>query len=189
MTERAAFFIEVEQIVERVVEYAATDRRVFTVSRTVEPTAADLSSLTITVNKAEALAAQLAFYSPAALEYVASLLRARDGVISRRVATSIGPSRGNGLVGAVFLLFGLITFLSAIKAWFPAVSSWLLLISLVALMWLGWFIVSGIISAGHGTSRLLWYADIISAVVAAKKNGALNAQQAVAEQPQPEVVR
>lgn len=104
-------------------------------------------------------------YPDEVLKYVIRLLRAREGLITRRVTTLLGSSRGAGLLGVVIAGFAVSTLFTFLKALFPAVLSgvWLgLFVALfIGVIILGW----SALLAVHPANHLLYMADILEAVM------------------------
>lgn len=107
-------------------------------------------------------------FEPEVLEYVAAMCRARDGLVGRRVVAALGSSRGNGLLGLLLSALALAATWNVLRGWFPESPAGLFVLGFVLSLWGVLYIGASVLSGGHNTSRLLYYADVLDATVKLK---------------------
>lgn len=118
------------------------------------------------------------------LAYVAQAFRAREAVVGRRGATLWGSARGSGLLGMAIAALALSSVWTAMKTWLNLPGWGVLLgflITAVLLISLGVPAVLGVHRQGH----LLYYADLLDAVVKLKEKEMLQAPPVQARSADP----
>lgn len=165
MTERAAFFAQVDEILTIL---KAWPEDIASPPQKVTPSLAqEVEQLTAQAQIWEPLVHQLLPYSPAALRYVARQCRSRDGAVNRWVASALGPSRGNGLIGVLLSALASATVWGFLKSLAPTGETWpwLIVLGFTATMFYLIYFGSTIILQAHSSGRLLKMAEMLDAVV------------------------
>ncbi|MBB5234160.1 hypothetical protein [Deinococcus budaensis] len=174
MTERNPFFNAVDEVLAALQAHAAQPHPTLRGRPFQERRAESVEHLAVTAGVWEDLIAKLLPCDRAALIYVAQLCRAHGGLVARRVVAALGSSRGNGLVGILLSALALATTWNVVRGWLPAIPSWVFVALFICSMYGVLYAGSGLISGGHATSRLLYYADALDAAV--QLQGALDSQ-------------
>lgn len=120
----------------------------------------------------EDLFLKLAEYPIEVLEYVALMFKSRDGVVARRLTSILGNSRGNGMLGLLFAALAGTSSLNFLKTLFPHWSAGWFLFAFVLLVASVVYMGYGLLAIGHQSGRLLYYAELLEAVVQLKERNA-----------------
>jgi len=173
-TERDAFFVEVDHVMDVLLKQARSKVRYGLEMPWSKRREEAVLEAQMTLQAWEKALERLRPFRKEVLAYVSQGFRAREAVVGRRGATLWGSARGSGLLGLAIAALAVSSVWTAMKTWLN-IPGWGALI--------GFLITAGLlISAGapavlgvHRQGHLLYYADLLDAVVKLKNDEILQA--------------